>query len=214
MRAEDLTAEHLLRAYAAGIFPMADSRDDPDVFWVDPTERGILPLDGFHLSRSLKRRLRSDIYRPSLDRAFETVIDRCAARPETWINAPIRRLYADLHRIGHAHSLEVWQGDDLVGGVYGVRLGAAFFGESMFSARTDASKVALAYLIDRLKQSGFKLFDAQFLTDHLASLGAVEISRDAYRARLAKALQSAPSLSVSEPFSSGASLVQRITQTS
>jgi len=183
-----LTAHHLLQAYAAGIFPMAESRDDPGVFWVDPQHRGILPLEGFHISRSLARRMRRGGYSLSLNTTFSGVVDACADRKETWINEEIRELYIALHEIGHAHSFEVWQQGRLAGGVYGVTLGGAFFGESMFSARTDGSKLALAHLVSHLRQCGFVLFDTQFLTPHLARLGAVEIPRAEYRLRLADAL--------------------------
>jgi leucyl/phenylalanyl-tRNA--protein transferase len=186
--AADLTPEILLSAYAAGIFPMAESREDPRIHWIDPRRRGVFPLDKFHISRSLSRRILSGTFTITTNGDFAGVLDGCADRPETWINDEIRALYLGLHRIGHAHSLEVWQGDELVGGVYGVTLGAAFFGESMFSRRTDASKVALAYLVCRLRVGGFRLFDTQFLTPHLASLGAVEISRGEYRRQLAAAL--------------------------
>jgi leucyl/phenylalanyl-tRNA--protein transferase len=184
-----LTAETMLRAYAMGIFPMAENRDTDAIHWVDPRWRGILPLDKFHISRSLSRRLRQWTYDIRTNTAFRDVVLGCAERPETWINAPILHLYAELHDAGFAHSLEVWEADDLVGGVYGVTLGAAFFGESMFSRRTDASKVALAWLVDRLRAGGFTLFDTQFLTPHLASLGGVEISRAEYHRRLAEAVQ-------------------------
>jgi leucyl/phenylalanyl-tRNA--protein transferase len=184
-----LKPELLLQAYAAGVFPMAESRDDPEVFWVDPRLRGILPLDGFRISRSLARTIRRAQFRVSFDRAFVGVIDGCAARPETWINETIRSLCLSLHALGSAHSVEVWEGTELVGGVYGITLGGAFFGESMFSTRTDASKVALAYLVDRLRAAGFVLFDTQFITPHLASLGAVEIPRADYRRRLAAAIE-------------------------
>ena len=186
--AQDLTADLLLRAYAAGIFPMAEDRDDPDLFWVDPRDRGVIPLDGFHLSRSLARRLRSGVFEATVDTAFDAVVAGCADRDETWINHRIEALYGELFAAGHAHSVEIWADGRLVGGVYGIALGAAFFGESMFSRRTDASKAALAWLVDRLRQGRFRLFDTQFLTDHLRSLGGVEISRDAYRAALARAL--------------------------
>jgi leucyl/phenylalanyl-tRNA--protein transferase len=186
--AEVLTPEILLNAYAAGIFPMAESRGDDRIHWIDPRRRGVFPLDKFHISRSLARRILSGSFTITTDSNFAGVLDGCADRPETWINDEIRALYLGLHRIGHAHSLEVWQGADLVGGVYGVTLGAGFFGESMFSCRTDASKVALAYLVCRLRAGGFRLFDTQFLTAHLASLGAVEISRAEYQRRLAEAL--------------------------
>ena len=184
----ELTAETLVMAYAAGVFPMAEARDDPEVFWVDPRERGVLPLDGFRLSRSLARTIRRGRYAVTLDRAFDAVVAGCADRDETWINAPLRALYADLHAGGVAHSVEVWEDGRLVGGVFGLALGRAWFGESMFSRARDASKVALAYLVAMLRRDGFALFDTQFLTDHLASLGAVEIPRRDYRVRLALAL--------------------------
>jgi leucyl/phenylalanyl-tRNA---protein transferase len=184
----ELTPDHLLSAYVQGIFPMAEGRDDPTVHWVDPRLRGVLPLDGFHISRSLARRLRRWPHRVTVNTAFAQVVLACADREETWINGTILDLYLSLHSRGYAHSLEVWEGDQLVGGVYGVALGAAFFGESMFSRRTDASKIALAYLVHRLNAGGFTLFDTQFLTPHLASLGAVEIKRAEYHRRLAAAL--------------------------
>lgn len=184
-----ITPELLLRAYAAGVFPMSEGRDDPELFWVDPRERGILPLEGFHISRSLARRIRQAPFDIRINTDFAGVVEGCADRDETWINAEIFELYQKLHATGHAHSLELWEGDALVGGVYGVALGAAFFGESMFSRRRDASKIALAYLVSRLRFGGFELFDTQFVTDHLQSLGAVEISRAAYRSRLSDALQ-------------------------
>lgn len=183
-----ITPGLLLQAYAAGVFPMAESREADEIHWVDPRRRGIFPIDGFHISRSLRRRILSGAFTVTTDRAFDAVIDGCAGREETWINAEIRSLYLALFEMGHAHSVEVWRGEDLVGGVYGVTLGAAFFGESMFSRATDASKVALAYLICRLRQGGFTLLDTQFLTPHLASLGAVEITRQDYHRRLSKAL--------------------------
>ena len=183
-----LSAAHLLQAYAMGVFPMAEGRDDPAIHWVDPRRRGIFPLDGFHVSRSLARRIRRGGYEVRIDTAFAEVVDACADRAETWINPTIRALYLDLHAMGQAHSLEIWSEDRLIGGVYGVVLGAAFFGESMFSRETDASKLALAHLVAHLRAGGFTLFDTQFLTPHLASLGAVEISRADYHLRLAKAL--------------------------
>lgn len=178
----------LLRGYAIGVFPMSDGRDAPDVYWVEPKRRAILPLDGFRLSRSLRKTLRSDRFSVTRDRAFADVVARCAERRETWINPAIETSYADLHARGHAHSLEVWQDGELAGGLYGVRLGGAFFGESMFSTETDASKVALAWLVARLRAGGFSLLDCQFMTDHLASLGAVEISQAAYLVLLSSAL--------------------------
>ena len=208
-----LTPERLLAAYAQGVFPMAEGRDDDHLHWVDPKRRGIFPLDRFRISRSLARRIRSGGFTIRTDSAFGEVVAACADRPETWINAPLTRLYLALHRSGHAHSLEVWQDDALVGGVFGVTLGGAFFGESMFSRRTDASKVALAYLVDRLRLAGFSLFDTQFLTPHLASLGAVEIPRSEYHRLLGQALSrdadfGAPAIPESH------SLLQRSTQTS
>jgi leucyl/phenylalanyl-tRNA--protein transferase len=211
---EGLTPELVLRAYAVGLFPMAERREDEEIFWVDPRRRGVIPLNGLRISRSLAKRLRRDDYSVTVDMDFEGVIDACADRDETWINAEIRRLYTALHRLGHAHSLEVWMDDRMAGGIYGVTLGAAFFGESMFSRRRDGSKIALAWLADRLRQAGFVLFDTQFLTPHLASLGGVEISRAEYHRRLAEALArhadfTAPPLPVS-----GQVVVQRNTQTS
>ncbi|TNC52900.1 leucyl/phenylalanyl-tRNA--protein transferase [Rubellimicrobium rubrum] len=188
MRGEDLTPEILLAAYRQGVFPMAESRSDPDVFWVDPRRRGILPLDGIHVSRSLARTLRRGLFRVTHDAAFDDVVQGCADRTETWISGTIAALYSALHAWGYAHSVEVWENDDLVGGVYGVCIGAAFFGESMFSRRTDASKVALVHLVEHLRRQGFALFDTQFLTPHLASLGGIEISRGEYRRHLADAL--------------------------
>ncbi|MGB3553334.1 MAG: leucyl/phenylalanyl-tRNA--protein transferase [Jannaschia sp.] len=184
----DLTAETLLMAYASGVFPMAEGRADEEVFWVDPDRRGIVPLDGFHLSRSLARTIRRRRYLVTLDESFRGVVAGCADREETWINAPIARLYAQLFRLGFAHSIEVWDGEELAGGLYGVSMGRAFFGESMFSRRRDASKVAMAYTVALLREGGYHLFDTQFLTDHLASLGAFEISRTAYHERLREAI--------------------------
>ena len=180
----------LLRGYAAGIFPMSDSRDATDIFWVEPRHRAIIPLDRFHVSRSLARTLRQDRFRVSRDQAFGEVIRACAEREETWINADIERATLGLHAAGHAHSIECWQDDRLVGGVYGVRLGRAFFGESMFSRATDASKVALAWLVARMRVGHFTLLDCQFMTAHLASLGAVTVARDAYVELLSAALGS------------------------
>ncbi|SFI59086.1 leucyl/phenylalanyl-tRNA--protein transferase [Jannaschia pohangensis] len=184
----DITPETLLMAYASGVFPMAESRDDPEIFWVDPKRRGVMPLDGFRLSRSLAKVIRQDRFDITLNADFMGVLDGCADRQETWINPEIARLYHELHLAGFAHSVEVRQGGALVGGVYGVTLGAAFFGESMFSRVRDASKVALAYSVALLRARGFMLFDTQFLTEHLASLGAVEIPRAQYRAKLEVAL--------------------------
>jgi leucyl/phenylalanyl-tRNA---protein transferase len=188
-----LTPDILLEAYAAGIFPMAESADDPELFWVDPTRRGILPLDRFHVPRRLGRVVRRGVFEIRVDSAFEAVIRGCAAasetRPSTWINDEIVRLYGALARRGAAHSVECWQEGELVGGLYGVSLGAAFFGESMFSRVTDASKVALVHLAARLRRGGYRLLDTQFLTPHLAQFGAVEISRARYHRLLAEALR-------------------------
>ncbi|MEM0947415.1 MAG: leucyl/phenylalanyl-tRNA--protein transferase [Pseudomonadota bacterium] len=215
MRDLSLTPDLLLHAYASGVFPMAESRDDPEVFWVDPRHRGLIPLDGFHISRSLARTIRRGQFLVTVNQAFDAVVEACADRPETWINPTILDLYSELHAQGDAHSLEVWDGQTLAGGVYGVALGAAFFGESMFSRRTDASKLALAYLVDRLRQGEFRLFDVQFLTPHLASLGAIEVSRTDYRGRLADALQGTPGdfAAVGKP-PDAQLLMQRMTQTS
>lgn len=178
----------LLQGYAAGIFPMADSRDAPDLFWVEPRSRAIIPLDKFHMSRSLRRTLRSGRFSVTLDRDFHRVVLACADREETWINEEIERAMLALHSSGHAHSIEVWQGEKLVGGLYGVKLGRAFFGESMFSRATDASKVALAWLVARLLAGGYTLLDCQFMTPHLASLGALSVPRRTYVALLSAAL--------------------------
>ena len=180
----------LLQGYAAGIFPMADSRDAADIFWVEPRQRAILPLDGFHCSHSLRRRLRSGRFTVTHDTAFDEVVLACADRSETWINAAIEQATRNLHAAGHAHSIECWQDGELVGGLYGVKLGRAFFGESMFSRSTDASKVALAWLVARLRVGQFTLLDCQFITDHLASLGATQLSRSTYVALLGAALGS------------------------
>lgn len=211
---ETITPELLLQAYAMGVFPMAESRDDPTIRWIDPRHRGILPLEGFHLSRSLARRIRRADWQVTIDRAFRTVVESCADRDETWINAPILSLYTDLHRMGFAHSLEVWEGESLVGGVYGVALGGAFFGESMFSRRTDASKLALAYLVHRLRGCGFSLLDTQFLTPHLASLGGVEITRASYQRRLKRALAQRVSFHAQGYCASPSSVVASLSGTS
>ena len=191
MSSRELSAEMLLAAYASGVFPMAETRDDPEVFWVDPRQRGVLPLDGFHVSRSLARRMRAGTFRVTMNRDLAAVMEGCADREETWINDTIFALMMELHARGFAHSFEVWQGERLVGGTYGVALGAAFFGESMFSRATDASKTALAFAVDHLRRTGFRLFDTQFTTPHLLTLGAVEIERAEYRDRLAAALDAA-----------------------
>ena len=193
----ELTPDLLLRAYATGLFPMAESAEDPELFWVDPERRGVLPLDAFHIPRSLKKTVRQQRFEVTADREFSGVLCGCAertpARKSTWINTEIIRLYSALHAMGAAHSIECWRDEagtkTLVGGLYGVALGGAFFGESMFSRAPDASKVALVHLVARLKRGGFTLLDTQFVTAHLARFGAVEISRRVYRKRLDAALE-------------------------
>jgi leucyl/phenylalanyl-tRNA--protein transferase len=188
----EITPEVLLRAYAVGIFPMAESADDPTLFWVEPERRGVIPLRGFHVSARLARTVRSDGFTVTANRAFDEVIAQCATplpgRPETWINERIRSLYGALHRLGHGHSIEAWQDGRLVGGLYGVSLGAAFFGESMFHTSRDASKVALVHLVARLTRGGFRLLDTQYVTDHLKTFGAVEVPRRRYRTLLDEAV--------------------------
>ena len=190
--ASEITPEVLLRAYACGIFPMAESADDPTLFWVEPEIRGVIPFDRFRISSRLARTVRSDVFTVTVDAAFKAVIAGCAApqpsRDDTWINKRIRDLYVGLHELGHAHSVEVWQNDELVGGLYGVSLGRAFFGESMFHRSRDASKVALVHLVARLIAGGFTLLDTQYVTEHLRSFGAVEIPRRRYRALLDRAI--------------------------
>jgi leucyl/phenylalanyl-tRNA--protein transferase len=190
-----LDAQLVLRAYSVGVFPMADARDADSVYWVEPRRRAILPLDGFHLSTSLRKTIARDRYRVTADTAFARVIALCAEavenRPDTWINGQIEQVYHELHRLGFAHSIEVWDGDDLVGGLYGLALGRAFFGESMVSRARDASKIAIAWLVARLRVGGFELLDCQFMTDHLATLGAIEISRADYVGLLSSAVDEA-----------------------
>ena len=194
--ASEITPQILLRAYACGIFPMAESADDPTLFWVEPEMRGVIPLDGFRVSSRLARTVRSDAFTVTVNRAFNAVIAGCAApqagREDTWINKRIRDLYTGLHHLGHCHSVEVWSGDDLVGGLYGVSLGRAFFGESMFHRTRDASKVALVHLVARLMTGGFDLLDTQYVTEHLKSLGALEIPRRRYTALLDQAIAGEP----------------------
>jgi leucyl/phenylalanyl-tRNA--protein transferase len=188
----EITPQLLLRAYAIGIFPMAESADDPTIYWVEPKERGIFPLDSLAISSRLARTVRAGTYEIRIDTAFDEVVAGCAApapgREQTWINARIRGLYGELFDIGHAHTVETWRDGRLVGGLYGVRLGGAFFGESMFHKERDASKVALVHLVARLRLGGFKLLDTQFVTPHLASLGAVNIPRRRYRDLLDRAV--------------------------
>ena len=188
----DITPQVLLKAYAVGIFPMAESADDPGLYWIEPEIRGILPLDAFHVSRRLKRTIASDRFEIRIDSDFDAVIGGCAEalpnRPKTWINGRIRKLYGELFDLGACHTVEVWRDDRLVGGLYGVSLGAAFFGESMFSRERDASKVALVYLVARLKAGGYRLLDTQFTTSHLKQFGAIDIDRRRYQAMLDAAI--------------------------
>jgi leucyl/phenylalanyl-tRNA--protein transferase len=213
-----LSVDDLILCYRRGVFPMADARDDDRLFLVDPDRRGVLPLDGFHVPRRLARTVRADPYEVRVDTAFSRTVAACAAaapgRNETWINRPIEQMYAELFLRGFAHSVECWQDGELVGGLYGVSMGAAFFGESMFSVERDASKVALVHLAARLIVGGFKLLDAQFLTDHLAQFGAEEIPRMKYRQMLAKALGAEADFYKLPPAARGAGVLQAISQTS
>ncbi len=188
----EITPEVLLKAYACGIFPMAESAEDPGLYWIEPEMRGVLPLDAFRVSSRLARTVRADVFEIRVDAAFDAVLDGCAAsapgRTKTWINRRIRRLYGDLHEMGRCHSVEAWRDGRLVGGLYGVRLGAAFFGESMFHTERDASKVALVHLAARLRRGGFSLLDTQFVTDHLRQFGAVETPRREYHGLLERAV--------------------------
>jgi leucyl/phenylalanyl-tRNA--protein transferase len=202
----EITPEVLLKAYACGIFPMAESAEDPSLYWIEPEKRGIFPLDAFHVPSRLARTIRSDRFTVLIDRDFDAVIDACAApqkgRARTWINHRIRALYRKLYDIGHCHTVEVYQDGTLAGGLYGVRLGGAFFGESMFHRARDASKVALVHLVARLRAGGFTLLDTQFVTDHLKSFGATDVSRRHYHKLLEKALAGEAdfgALSVTEP---------------
>ncbi|ARM88255.1 leucyl/phenylalanyl-tRNA--protein transferase [Rhizobium sp. CIAT894] len=189
-----ITPDILLRAYSIGLFPMAESADDPEIFWVEPELRGVLPLDHFHVSKSLAKTVRRKPFEIRFDHAFDQVIAACAeetsGRPSTWINKTIRSLYATLFDMGHAHTVEAWDGDELVGGLYGVSLGSAFFGESMFSRRTDASKICLVHLVERLREKGFTLLDTQFTTEHLKTFGAIDVPKADYALMLAAAMES------------------------
>ena len=188
----EITPQVLLKAYAVGIFPMAESADDPGLTWIEPEARGIIPLDGFHLPRRLARTVRAGKFEIRIDHDFDAVIDACAGggmeRPKTWINGRIRKLYGELFDIGHCHTVEAWRDGRLVGGLYGVSLGAAFFGESMFSRQRDASKVALVHLVARLRVGGFRLLDAQFTTAHLTQFGAIDVDRPVYQEMLEEAV--------------------------
>jgi len=217
----EITKELLLSAYMQGIFPMAESADADDVYWVDPDERGIFPLDQFHIPKKLAKKIRSEPFNVRINTAFREVLLRCAeptANPErqnTWINDIILTRYCELHELGYAHSVECWQDEKMVGGLYGVSLNGAFCGESMFHDVTDASKVALVYLVARLRVGGYTLLDTQFVTDHLSQFGAIEISRSEYRARLNDALEidDADFYSLSED-ADGSTILQSVTQTS
>jgi leucyl/phenylalanyl-tRNA--protein transferase len=188
----EITPEVLLKAYACGIFPMAESAEDPALYWIEPEQRGVIPLDRFHVSARLARTVRNERFTVVCNRDFEAVIDGCAepapGRARTWINRRIRNLYLGLYRVGHCHTVEVYDGDTLVGGLYGVSLGRTFFGESMFYRARDASKVAMVHLVARLRAGGFRLLDTQFVTDHLKTFGAVEVPRKQYHKMLAEAL--------------------------
>jgi leucyl/phenylalanyl-tRNA--protein transferase len=192
-RAIEITPEILLKAYAAGIFPMAEDADDPTLFWVEPRERGVIPLEGFHVGKRLARTVRSDVFEVRVDHDFDGVIAGCAApgfdREKTWISGRIRQIYGELFDAGHCHTVETYLDGRLVGGLYGVRLGSAFFGESMFHTERDASKVALVHLVGRLRRGGFTLLDTQFVTEHLRSFGAIEVPRREYRQRLRAAIE-------------------------
>jgi leucyl/phenylalanyl-tRNA---protein transferase len=217
----DFTVDDLIACYERGVFPMADSRHDEDIFLVDPERRGIFPLDQFHIPRRLARTVRSEPYQVRIDTAFEAVIRHCAMsnpnrpdRQDTWINGPIEALYGELFQRGLAHSVECWKDGKLVGGLYGVTIGAAFFGESMFSLARDASKIALVHLVARLKLGRFQLLDAQFMTDHLAQFGAVEINRIDYRRRLGSAVISLADFYRLPAYAAGAEVLQAISQAS
>src|SRR5262249_1293719 len=190
----EITPQVLLKAYAVGIFPMAESAEDPGLYWIEPEARGVIPLDRFHLPRRLARTVAQDLFEVRIDTDFATVMGGCAAladgRAKTWINARIRRLYGELFALGHCHTVEAWQNGRLVGGLYGVRLGGAFFGESMFSRQRDASKVALVHLVARLNAGGFSLLDTQFTTPHLRMLGAIDVPRQDYHRLLEAAIES------------------------
>ena len=217
-RSTGFTAEDLIACYQRGVFPMADARDDDRIFLVDPEHRGILPLHTFHIPRRLVRTVRANPYQLRVDTAFDAVVEACAAarpgREDTWINGPIQDLYSQLYRLGLAHSVEAWLDGKLVGGLYGVTLGGAFFGESMFSTARDASKVALIYLVARLNAGRFRLLDTQFMTDHLAQFGALEIPRALYRKRLAEALVREADFYRLPAYADGVAVLQAISQAS
>ena len=214
----EITPEVLLKAYAVGIFPMAESADDPGLYWIEPEARGIIPLDAFHLPRRLARTVAADLFEVRIDTDFAAVIAGCAepmeGRPKTWINDRIRRLYGELYRLGHCHTVEAWQDGRLVGGLYGVRLGAAFFGESMFSRARDASKVALVHLVARLKAGGFRLLDTQFTTRHLKQFGAIDVDRRLYHRMLEEAIAGEADFYRLAGGATGEEVLQSVSQTS
>lgn len=213
----ELTPDMLLRAYAIGVFPMSEDREDPGLFWVDPRMRGIIPLDEFHVPRRLRRTVRSDQFHVTFDHAFEEVIEGCAEateiRPRTWINDRLVTLYTSLFHMRNAHSVECWSNGKLVGGLYGVSIGGAFFGESMFSRKRDASKVALVHLVAVLRSCGFCLLDTQFITDHLIQFGAQEIPRKEYRTKLAEALKISTNFSLDAALEETTALLKRLRET-
>ena len=215
---DGFSADDLIACYRRGVFPMADARHDERVFLVDPARRGVMPLKGFHLPRRLARTVRADRFQVRIDTAFSEVIDHCAAarpgRMETWINGPIQSLCLELFDRGKAHSVETWLDGRLVGGLYGISLGAAFFGESMFSLERDASKVALVHLVARLRIGGYRLLDAQFITEHLAGFGAVEVSRADYGRQLSDAVANHADFLKMTPYAGGAEALQAISQAS
>jgi len=214
----ELTPAVLLKAYACGIFPMAESADDPSLYWIEPETRGIFPLDDFHVPRRLARTVDSDYFEIHVDRDFDQVIAGCAdaapGRTKTWINERIRRLYTELFELGHCHTVEAWLDGQLVGGLYGVRLGAAFFGESMFTRTRDASKVALTHLVARLRVGGFRLLDAQFTTDHLKQFGAIDVERRQYHELLETAVATEADFYRLSGGTTGEEILQSVNQTS
>jgi leucyl/phenylalanyl-tRNA--protein transferase len=218
MNPDSFTPEDLIACYQQGVFPMADARTDERIFLIDPEQRGVQPLDGFHIPKRLARTVRAEPYQVRIDTAFDAVVEACAApgpgRPETWINRPIQALYKVLFTRGQAHTVECWDEGDLVGGLYGVSVGAAFFGESMFSRQRDASKVALVHLVARLKTGGYHLLDMQFLTPHLAQFGAEDIAKPEYQRRLAAALAREGDFYRMPAYAGGQAALQAISQTS
>ena len=214
----NFTIDDLIACYARGVFPMADTRDDDQIFLIDPDERGVMPLDGFHVPRRLARTIRADRFQVRVNADFEAVLDACAEarpnRPETWISGPIKRLYMELYRRGLAHSVEAWLDGQFAGGLYGVSLGAVFFGESMVSFARDASKVALAHLVARLRVGHYRLLDAQFMTEHLSQFGGITLSRTAYRKRLAGAINEDADFFKLEAYAGGSAVLQAISQAS